>query len=348
MVDQLRELIQSYLNLSIDTQTKLFVSLVILLLLWGVRFVAMRFIHQRLQGDARAQYNWRKVIQYSTVIAGIFLIGRVWLEGIQSLATYLGLLSAGIAIALQDLIINLAGWGYILWQRPFKVGDRIEIGPLMGDVIDIGLVEFIMLEIGHTDGGRINAEQSTGRLIHVPNGQVFRESLVNAHQGVPFIWNEIPVLITFESNWEKAKGILLNIITQHAPDPTRAIEAYRKRADKRFVISYGNITPTVYTSVESSGVLLTIRYLVDPRRRRSSEQTVWEAVLRGFAPHWDIDFAYETTREYIHWREGKRPPQVDKTDTHRGAPVYGKTTDTQTRLRAIPLPPNEDEDDGDD
>ncbi len=334
MIDQIRELIQSYLNLSIDTQSKLFLSLLIFLLLWGVRFLAARFIHRRFQGNARAQYNWRKVIQYLTVILGIFLIGRVWLEGIQSLATYLGLLSAGIAIALQDLIINLAGWGYILWQRPFKVGDRIEIGKLMGDVIDIGLVEFILLEIGHREGGRINAEQSTGRVIHVPNGQVFREPLVNSHQGIPFIWNEIPVLVTFESNWEKAKGILLRIITQHAPDPSRAIEEYRKRADKRFVIAYRNITPTIYTSVEASGVLLTMRYLVDPRKRRSSEQAIWEAVLSDFAPHWDIDFAYQTVREYFNWREGKRPPQGEKAETRRGAPGYGQATDNQTRRQA--------------
>ncbi|MCB8989998.1 MAG: mechanosensitive ion channel [Ardenticatenaceae bacterium] len=343
-MEQISELLQSYLNLSIEMQSKLFVSLLILLLLWLVRFLAARFIHQQFHGNTRAQYNWRKVIQYTTVILGIFLIGRVWLEGIQSLATYLGLLSAGIAIALQDLIINLAGWAYILWQRPFKVGDRIEIGKLMGDVIDISLVEFSLLEIGN----RIHAEQSTGRIIHVPNGQVFRESLINAHQGIPFIWHEIPVLITFESNWEKAKTILQNIITRYAPNPAKAIEEYRKRADKRFVIAYHNITPTVYTSVESNGVLLTMRYLVDPRKLRPSEQAIWEAVLHGFAPYWDIDFAYETTREYIHWREGKRPPQGDKTESHRGMPLRGQATDTQTRLRAVQAPPPDNASDDDD
>lgn len=341
MINQIRQLLQEYLNLSIAAQTKLFVSLVILLVLWGLRVLAIRFIHQRFSGNTQAQYNWRKVIQYTTVVLGIFLIGRIWLEGIQSLATYLGLLSAGVAIALQDLIINLAGWAYIVWQRPFRVGDRIEIGDDHGDVIDISLLEFTLMEIGY----RINAEQSTGRLVHVPNGMIFRQTLANAHQGVPFIWNEIPVLITFESDWEKAKGILVEIIHQHAPDPMPKIEEYRKRADKRFVITYKNVNPTVYTTVASNGVLLTIRYLIDPRKQRVSEQIIWEAVLKAFAPHWDIDFAYETTREYIHWREGKRPPQPDKPETHRGQPVYGKATDTQTRLRLIQTQPAEDDDD---
>ena len=344
MIEQVRKLLQDFIGLSLETQDRLFQSLVVLLILWALRAVAVRIVHQRFLGNARAQYNWRKVIQYTVVVLGIFLIGRIWLEGIQSLATYLGLLSAGIAIALQDLIINLAGWGYILWQRPFKVGDRIEIGDNHGDVIDVGLLEFTLIEIGR----RIHAEQSTGRLAHVPNGMVFRSTLANAHQGVPFIWNEIPVLITFESDWEKAKGILNEIIHRYAPDVTPQIEEYRKRADKRFVIAYKNVKPIVYTSVESNGVLLTMHYLIDPRKQRSSEQVIWEAVLKGFAPHWDIDFAYETTREYIHWREGKRPPQTDKSETHRGQPVYGKATDTQTRLRAVTPPPQLDEDDDDD
>ncbi|MCA9971035.1 MAG: mechanosensitive ion channel family protein [Anaerolineales bacterium] len=344
MVEQLRQFLQTYLNLSVATQNRLFVSLVILLALWLIRLLAMRFLHQRFEGNPKAQYNWRKVVQYSTVILGIFLIGRVWLEGIQSLATYLGLLSAGIAIALQDLLINLAGWGYIVWQRPFKVGDRIEIGDSAGDVIDVSLLEFTLLEIGN----RIDADQSTGRLIHIPNGLVFKEPLVNAHQGIPFIWHEIPVLVTFESDWEKAKRLLLSIIRHYAPDPTAAIDAYRQRADKRFVISYANVKPTVYTSVASSGVLLTVRYLVDPRKQRSSEQTIWEAILKAFAPHWDIDFAYDTTREYIHWREGKRPPQPDKPDTHRGLPIHGQATDTQTRLRVTRPPTPKDDTDADD
>ncbi|MBE2197054.1 MAG: mechanosensitive ion channel family protein [Anaerolinea sp.] len=310
MIEQIQQLLQDYVGLGLIAQVKLFESLVIVLILWALRGMVVRLLHQRLLGNERAQYNWRKVIHYTTVVLGIFLVGRVWLEGIQSLATYLGLLSAGLAIALQDLIVNLAGWAYILWQRPFKVGDRIEIGSDHGDVIDIGLLEFTLIELGR----RLQAEQSTGRLIHVPNGLVFSHTLANAHQGVPFIWNEIPVLVTFESDWEKAKNILVDIIQRHAPDPTPQIEEYRKRADKRFVIGYKAVTPTVYTSVEASGVQLTMRYLIDPRKKRGSEQAIWEDVLRAFAPHWDIDFAYETTREYIHWRESKRPSPPDKSD----------------------------------
>lgn len=316
---EIQELLQQYLNLSPETQSKLFQTLLLLLLLWGARLVALRFLHRQFKQKPRAFYTWRKVIQYTIAGLGVILIGRIWIAGFQSLATYLGLLSAGLAIALQDLIVNLAGWGYILWQRPFSVGDRVQIEDVMGDVVDVGLLEFTLLEIG----GRIDADQSTGRLIHFPNGVVFKESIANAHQGFPFIWNEIPVLITFESDWRKARRLLEEIIRKYTPDVRRQVNYYAQQPDRRFVITYNNLAPTIYTEVAASGVRHTLRYLVDPRKRRRSEEVIWEAILTAFGDHWDIDFAYETTREYVHWREKKRaaaaPPQPAKGDSNTGS-----------------------------
>jgi small-conductance mechanosensitive channel len=301
------------LNIDLDSpfQRNLLSSLLIILLLWLVRWLALRFIHRQYADNARMRYNWRKTVEYASVVLGILLVGRLWLAGIGTLVTYLGLLSAGIAIALQDLIVALAGWVFIVWRRPFVVGDRVEIDGNLGDVIDIRLFSFSLLEIGH----RIQAEQSTGRIIHVPNGKIFSEMLANMHQGFPYIWNEIPVLITFESDWEKAKAILANIINEVAPDVSEVVKQYGRRTDQRFVISYSNTTPTVYTHVGDSGVVLTLRYLVDPRKRRGSEQDIWEATLRAFRLHWDIDFAYPTQREYLHFQERPLPPDPQEAQT---------------------------------
>ena len=297
-------------DLNNNFQRNLLFSLLIIIVLWLARWLTLRFINKRYADNARTLYNLRKTVEYASVVLGILLVGRLWLEGIGTLVTYLGLLSAGIAIALQDLIVALAGWVFIVWRRPFVVGDRIEIEGNLGDVIDIRLFSFSMLEIGR----RINAEQSTGRIIHVPNGKIFSEVLTNMHQGFPFIWNEVPVMVTFESDWEKAKAILLNIINDLAPDVTDAVRRGRS-SGQRFVISYSNVSPTVYTSVVDSGVVLTLRYMVDPRKRRGSEQDIWEAILRAFKLHWDIDFAYPTQREYLHFEERKRPPDPQDATT---------------------------------
>lgn len=297
-------------NVGIEFLTKIIQSALIFFILWLLRRLAYRLVNRRFRKNPRLLYNWRKVVQYLTVVLGFILIGRIWLSGVDTLVTYFGLLSAGLAIALQDPIVSLVGWIFIVWRRPFVVSDRIQVGEIMGDVIDIRLFAFSLLEVG----SRIDAEQSTGRIIHIPNGSVFKEPLINTHQGYPFIWNEIPVMVTFESDWEKAKSILNNIIHELAPDVSEGIQKYEKRAD-RFVISYGNVEPTVYTSVADSGVILTMRYLVDPRRVRGSEQGIWEAILRAFALHWDIDFAYPTQREYLHFEERKKPPHPQEAPT---------------------------------
>jgi small-conductance mechanosensitive channel len=302
-MDVIQNLLQSYLDLSPETQTRLLNTAVILFVLWLLRFFALRALNKVEKSDIRLFYTWRKTIDYTTAVLGIFLIGRLWLSGFQALATYLGLLSAGLAYVLQDLIRNLAGWVFIMLRRPFAVGDRIQIGQHAGDVIDIRLFELTMLEVGE----RIDSEQSTGRIIHIPNGIIFKEPLINYSQGLPYIWNEIPVLVTFESDWEKAKRILENVIQRYAPTITEETRRYFRQASTRFIITYTHLEPTVYTEVASSGVLLTMRYMVDPRKRRDSEHVIWEAVLKAFAPHEDVDFAYETTREYVHWREKKRP-----------------------------------------
>ena len=315
MIEQISQALNdlfSTLNIDLENsfQRNLLYSLLIVLLLWLLRWLVLRFIHKRYADNTRTLYNLRKTIEYASVALGVLLVGRLWLEGIGTLVTYLGLLSAGIAIALQDLIVALAGWLFIVWRRPFVVGDRIEIAGKMGDVIDIRLFSFSMLEIGR----RIDAEQSTGRIIHVPNGKIFSEVLTNMHQGFPYIWNEIAVMVTFESDWEKAKAILVNIINELAPDVSEALRKAR-RSGQRFVISYSNVSPTVYTKVADSGVVLTLRYMVDPRKRRNSEQEIWEATLRAFKLHWDIDFAYPTQREYLHFEERKRPPDPQEAET---------------------------------
>ena len=197
--------------------------------------------------------------------------------------------------------MNIAGWVFIIWRRPFDVGDRIEIGGHAGDVIDKRLFMFSLMEIGKW----VDADQSTGRVIHLPNGLVIKNPLANYSQGFTYIWHEIPVLVTFESNWEKAKRILQDIANQQSEHLSKEAEKRVKQAAKKFMIFYTKLTPIVWTSVEDCGVLLTIRYLTDPRKRRGTEQAIWEDILRKFAINDDIDFAYPTTRFYHNVLEGK-------------------------------------------
>jgi small-conductance mechanosensitive channel len=251
--------------------------------------------------DVQLQYRIRKTVAYITYPLAFLVIGRIWFAGFQAVSTYLGLLSAGLAIALQSPLVNLAGWAFILWRQPFKVGDRVQLGDNRGDVIDQRIFMFSLMEIGNW----VDADQSTGRVIHIPNGKIFNEVLANYSQGFQYIWNEIPVLVTFESDWRKAKRLLNEVAQRHGTSLSDSAARRLREAAKKFMIFYSKLTPVVYTTVKDCGVMLTIRYLCDPRKRRGSEQEIWEDILDAFAAHDDIDFAYPTQRFYRNDTEGK-------------------------------------------
>lgn len=299
-MEKLTDWLNKVSGLSTEIQQRIFISILIIFILWLVRTMLVHLVWRRTE-DAHVRYRWQKTSIYITVVIGIILVGRIWLIGMQSLATFLGLLTAGLAIALQSLVKSLAGWAFVLWRKPFSVGDRIQVGEYRGDVIDIRIFKFTLMEIGNW----IDAEQSSGRVIHLPNSMILDEVIGNYSTGFEFIWNEIPVLVTFESKWEKAKDILRKIAEKHGAHMSAAAESRVKEASKRYMIFYSKLTPTVYTSVKDCGVLLTIRYLIAPRNRRGSTQAIWEEILRAFADCDDIDFAYPTQRFYDNAREGK-------------------------------------------
>ncbi len=288
------------LGLSPETQAKLLVSLVAVVALMVGRRLLLRVVEARIDSGA-VLYRWSKASGYAAFLLGLLVIVQVWFSALRSLGTFLGLVSAGLAIALKDLVADVAGWAFILWRKPFELGDRIQIGAQAGDVVDIRVFAFTMMEIGNW----VSADQSTGRVIHVPNAKVFTEPLANYTSGFSFLWNELGVLVTFESDWRRAKAILREIAESQTQSASQEAEAKLKRTSKRFLIHYTRFTPAVYTSVRDSGVMLTIRYLCHPRQRRGTSQAMWERVLDAFAQEDGIDFAYPTQRVYLNPMEGK-------------------------------------------
>ncbi len=296
----MKNFFQNYIGLSPEVQVKLLESIVAILIIMFIQRIVRKVLVAKVV-DVKVRYQWQKISLYIAVFLIIVFLLNTWLQIFGSIATFLGLISAGIAIALKDPLVNMVGWGFILIRQPFKVGDRIQIGKSAGDVIDIRLFQFSIIEIGNW----VDADHSTGRIIHIPNGVVFLEPQANYTAGFQYIWNEIPILLTFESDWQKAKKILTAIANHHGLMLNSEAEKQIKEAAKRFLIFYSKLTPIVFTSVKDSGVMLTIRYLCNPRERRLTEEKIWEDVLIEFAKHKDIDFAYPTQRFYNNLNEGK-------------------------------------------
>lgn len=308
MFDWIQDVVQTIAD-SIGTSTgfveKLLWTCLIILLLWMIRKIVDRIVYRRVD-DQKSRYSWNRSARYVVYVVGIIIVGRIWFEGIASLATYLGLLSAGLAVALKDPIANMAGWLFILWRSPFEVGDRIEIGEHAGDVIDLRLFQFTILEIGNW----VDADQSTGRIIHIPNGRVFTHDQANYTKAFSYIWDELEVLVTFESDWKRAKRILQEK-GDDLDDLEEGAREHLRRASSRYMIFYNKLTPIVYTSVRDSGIMLTLRYLTQPRRRRVRKEELWEAILDAFDREEQIDFAYPTQRLVVGRIED--PPKSDST-----------------------------------
>lgn len=282
------------LNLSRSTLDNIVLSVALIIGLIIVRLLVLRWIRSQTD-DPEVVFRARKVTSTVATFTGLVTLAFIWVDAFSSLATYLGLLSAGVAVALGDLLKNMAGYAYIMTRHPCRIGDRVEIRGIQGDVIDIRMFRFTLMEVGNW----VNADQSTGRLVHVPNGAVFTDALINYTEGFSHIWDEIPVQITFESDWVKAEEMMRDVIDEHAPEVESSARNRIQETAKEYQIKIGKLTPIVYLSVGESGVILTARYLVEARQRRTVNSEMWRGILEAFSAEPRVDFAYPTVRTYL-------------------------------------------------
>ncbi|MDA3846338.1 MAG: mechanosensitive ion channel family protein [Vallitaleaceae bacterium] len=274
-----------------DLYRKLFWSLLCLIgTIISVQIIN-RILYKSIK-DNKKYYTVKKRVNYALSFVLIIIIIFIWADATSNLTTYIGLLSAGIAISLRELFTNVAAWVFISFKRPFDVGHRVLIGDQRGDVIDIRIFQFSLIEVSSYEEG----EQSTGRIIDVPNHFVFSYPLVNYTKGFEYIWNEIKVLITFESDWELAKKLLTEIVNKDSKHLIKEAKGQVREAAKKYMIHYDKLTPIVYTDVKTSGVQLTLRYLCSPKQRRGTVNMMWEDILKMLDENTTIDLAYDTRR----------------------------------------------------
>lgn len=270
-------------------------TLIVIFVVLVLRYVGAMLVSRRVT-DTELQFRAKKTLTYVATVVVVVALVFIWLPFVDDLATFLGLLSAGIAIALADVFLNLAGWAYVVFRRPFRVGDRVQIGRDAGDVVDIRAFRFTILEIGNW----VDADQSTGRIIHVPNGRLFREPIANYTEGFHYIWHEIPLLVTFESDWHAAEALLREALGEVAiPEDVARRTTEQVSPSRDYRITYTELRPNVYVSTRDSGVLLTGRILVEARRRRAVEDAVWRHILDAISQDESVDLAYPTIRGYL-------------------------------------------------
>ena len=240
--------------------------------------------------NIRAKHISRKSIIYFFTTLATLLVIALWIQYMRSVVVFMGVIGAGIALALQEAVLCIAGWFLIVARHPFRAGDRIELGGVKGDVIDIRIFQTSLLEIGNL----VEADQSTGRIVNVPNSAIFKKESYNYNQGFEFVWNELKVLVTFQSDWKRAEELMLKHGVGVASGKEDVVKQKIDYMTRRYMIKYGKLTPIVYVDVKDSGVQLTLRYLSEARNVRSAQDALWRSILDDFKKEENVDLAYPT------------------------------------------------------
>ncbi len=276
------------------TVEQVVISFVVVAGLIILRWAILRWLRPQL-GDVESQYRATKLTNAAITVTALISLLFIWIDAFDSLTTFLGLLSAGIAIALGDLLKNMAGWAYIMTRKPFQVGDRVEVRELHGDVADVRLFRFTLMEVGNW----VEGDQITGRLVHVPNGVIFTDDLANYTEGFDYIWEEIGFTVTFESSWERGEELLRQAIRTAVPEAKEEASEGIWQTARDYRLTIGELDSDVFIRVDDHGVTLIGRYLVNVRQRRMVKSTLWRSILDAVGGEPAVSFAYPTTRTYF-------------------------------------------------
>lgn len=277
---------------------KLLVLIGIAIVLYFIARFARRAVSRHIE-DVFRRHALRKAITYVNVILLMIVAIALFADWVAGLGTILALLIAGIAVALQDVLKSVVGWVYLSSRRGIEIGSRVEVDGIVGDVIDIGLLKTTLLEVG---GELVYGRQSTGRLATIPNYRMLTDDILVVTASSPFVWNELRIIVTFESDWRTAEAILCDVGDEIHKEVAPDLERGFRYLERKYAFKYGALTPIVYVSIGDSGVELTLRFLVHARRRRGAIDHASRRILAALGEAQNVDLAYITYRIY---REGE-------------------------------------------
>jgi len=279
-----------FLELSPNAE-KILISIAIVFFVYLVMLAIIRTVNRKIS-DLKRRHSARKATLYIATLLALVIISVMWIKDLSTFSVVISVIGAGLVVSLGDMFLSMAGWFIILFKRPFETGDRIEMDGVKGDVIDIRLFQTSLLEIGNW----VREDQSTGRVVHISNSALFKKPLFNFTRGFEFLWDEIKVIVTFESNWKKAQDIMLRHAQIEAEKTSREVAKRINKMAEQYLIFYEKLTPITYVKIVDNGVEISLRYLTEVKRRRECQNALNRLILDDFDKERDIAFAYPTYR----------------------------------------------------
>jgi len=244
--------------------TKAFYTVLALLIIYVVIKVIFEQIIARRIREPKTRYSMKRIASMLSVLTFVAAGIAIWVDNLQALLVSYGILAAGAAVALQDVFKNFAGSLVIFLTGTYHVGDRIEVNSKIGDVIDIGIFYTTLLEIREW----VNGDQATGRLSIIPNSLVLSGIVNNYTRDHPYIWDEISIPITYNSDWKEALKIIERVIETETKEIATKSEASVSKLSDKYYLPQKATEPTVFATLTDNWITMNIRYITEVRQRR--------------------------------------------------------------------------------
>jgi small-conductance mechanosensitive channel len=256
------------------TVGKLVIALLVILILIALIRFFQKTLSRKIK-DNNTRYRVRKSISIFGYLIAIFILTIVFSDKLGGLTVAFGVAGAGIAFALQEVIASFAGWFAISFAKFYKPGDRVQLGGIKGDIIDIGILRTTLMEVGQW----VNGDLYNGRVVRIANSFVFKEPVFNYSGEFPFLWDEITVPVKYGSDYKFAKELFKNISNEILGEfSSRAQEAWDDLV-KKFLIENASIEPMITMVANDNWIEFTLRYVVDYKARRTTKDKLFTRIL---------------------------------------------------------------------
>lgn len=232
--------------------------------------LAQHYVGRRIS-DSTTRYRVKKGFTFLSYVVILLALALVFSNQLAGLTVAFGVAGAGIAFALQEVIASVAGWVAISFGRFYAPGDRVQLGGIKGDVIDIGILRTTLMEIGDW----VNGDLYNGRIVRIANSYVFKDPVFNYTADLPFLWDEIKIPIRYGSDWKYARTTIEKVLLEVCSELTEGFQASWQAAVQKYALEDARIKPLVTIVANDNWIEMTGRYIVDFRSRRTTKDQIF-------------------------------------------------------------------------
>lgn len=253
---------------------KLASASIALLVVFALGRLSLRSV-ERYVKNSEARYRARKVVSFVRYAVAAIVLAIIFSERLAGLTVVFGVAGAGIAFALQEVIASIAGWVAISSGGFYSTGDRVQVGGIKGDIIDIGVLRTTVMEVGQW----VNGDLYNGRIVRIANSFVFKEPVFNYSADFPFLWDEITLPVRYGSDWKVAKAMLVAVGQEVCADFAQRSKDAWSAAVVKYRLEDAPVEPVVTMIANDNWLEFTLRYVVDYRKRRTVKDQLFTRIL---------------------------------------------------------------------